>query len=95
MGICCFFRIATSVGSPIFIPAPSNHFRWLGSGIIIRDMKPLSTEVVRLSVATYGPGTFDLGANIEVYCSKWDQLKVTTLQNCQIHSALIVTSGNS
>ncbi|XP_044765765.1 trafficking protein particle complex subunit 8 [Coccinella septempunctata] len=88
-------RLPTSDGkTPNFSPT-TNHFRWLGSSIIIRDMKPLSTEVLRLSVATYGPGTFDLGANIEVYCSKLDELKETTLQNCRIHSMLIVTSGNS
>ncbi|XP_045481562.1 trafficking protein particle complex subunit 8 [Harmonia axyridis] len=88
-------RIPNTTNSPNFLPTASNHFTWLGSSIIIQEMRPLSTEVLRMSLATYTAGTFDLGANIEVYCSKLDQLKATTLQNCQIHSTLIVTNGNS
>ncbi|KAK9889952.1 hypothetical protein WA026_008761 [Henosepilachna vigintioctopunctata] len=85
----------TPVRNPIFLPKASRHFRWLGSATIIRLVNPLSSETVNLTVAVNGPGAFDLGANIEVTCSKLNEPKLSSLQSCQIHSTLIVTNGNS
>ncbi|KAL3290126.1 hypothetical protein HHI36_023491 [Cryptolaemus montrouzieri] len=87
--------VVTPIRGALFLPNASRHFKWLGSGTIVREVKPLSTEVLNLSVAVYSPGTFDLGANIEVFCSKLHDSKFATLQSCQIRSTFIVTNGNS
>lgn len=56
-------------------------------------MKPLTSTSVKLSVVVTNPGTFDLGAHIEVFCGATNQEAV--LQSCQMQSALIVIDANS
>jgi tetratricopeptide (TPR) repeat protein len=81
--------------SDLFYPYASKNFSWLGTGSAVRELKPLTTEPVQLTAVVSKPGTFDLGARIEIYCSTTDQPEAPVLQTCQIQSALIVVDGDS
>ncbi|EFA11313.1 trafficking protein particle complex subunit 8 [Tribolium castaneum] len=81
--------------SDLFYPYASKNFSWLGTGSAVREVKPLATEPVKLSAVVSRPGTFDLGARIEIFCSSTDQVDAPELQTCQIQSALIVIDGDS
>ncbi|KAJ8941444.1 hypothetical protein NQ318_016076 [Aromia moschata] len=82
---------ATSINkSNLFYTYASNHFSWLGSSKIIKTLKPLTTDTVQLAVVLTGPGTYNLGAHIQILCSRSNQSESFVPQSCQIHSALIV-----
>ncbi|CAH1153382.1 unnamed protein product [Phaedon cochleariae] len=76
--------------SNLFYTNASSNFCWLGNTKILRTLHPLTTDTVHLAVVVTGPGTFDLGAHIQVSCKKVDQAESYILQSCQIHSTLIV-----
>ncbi|KAF7286967.1 hypothetical protein GWI33_002813 [Rhynchophorus ferrugineus] len=73
----------------------SNHFCWLSNGKILRILHPLTTTTVQLSVIVANPGTFDLGANLAVFCNRLQKDVNPILQLCEVHSALIVIDSNS
>lgn len=81
---------ATINKSNLFYRNASSSFTWLGNSKVIRTVKPLTTEAVMLSACVTGPGTFNLGAHIQISCCKVDQAEPYIVQTCQIHSALIV-----
>nr|XP_023020027.1 trafficking protein particle complex subunit 8 [Leptinotarsa decemlineata] len=79
----------------LFYSYASSNFCWLGNAKINKDLQPLTTDAVHLAVALLGPGTFDLGAHIQVLCKRSDYPEPFVLQSCQIHSTLIVVNTNS
>ncbi|KAJ8926890.1 hypothetical protein NQ314_020741 [Rhamnusium bicolor] len=92
----CEESVQSSINkSNLFYTYASSSFSWLGNSKIIKTLKPLSTDTVDLSVVFSGPGTYNLGANIQVSCSKLNQTEPYVLQSCQIHSALIVVNIDS
>lgn len=62
---------------------------------MMKTVQPLTSTSVQLAIAISGPGTFDLGAHIEVLCKKLNESEPFILQSCQIHSALIVVNMDS
>ncbi|CAG9855344.1 unnamed protein product [Phyllotreta striolata] len=72
----------------------SSKFCWLSNSKIIKQIHPLTTESVELSAALSGPGTFDLGAHIQILCKSVDSDPLV-LQSCQIHPTLIVKNKDS
>ncbi|CAH1982606.1 unnamed protein product [Acanthoscelides obtectus] len=81
---------ATINKSNLSSPCASSTFSWLGNGKVLKVLHPLMTDTVNLAVVLTRPGTFDLGAHIQVLCRKYDQSEPYILQSCQIHSSLIV-----
>lgn len=70
---------------------PSNQFRWVGNCKTKFTMEPLSTKVIHLNIAVTRPGTFDLGANIQVLCQRLKHSgELPIVQLCEIKSAIIV-----
>ncbi|XP_030756187.1 trafficking protein particle complex subunit 8 [Sitophilus oryzae] len=84
-----------TIKTNLFIPQATGNFCWLVNGKILRTLDPLTTTTVQLSVIVTSPGTFDLGANLGVFCNSLDKDEDPVLQLCEIHSALIVLDSNS
>ncbi|KAJ8923650.1 hypothetical protein NQ315_010230 [Exocentrus adspersus] len=78
--------------STLYYRNASSNFRWMCTGKIVRTIKPLTTETVMLSACVTGPGTYNLGAHIQVSCSKVEKAEPYVVQTCPIHAALIVHS---
>ncbi|KAG5890112.1 hypothetical protein JTB14_005243 [Gonioctena quinquepunctata] len=76
-------------------PQASSDFCWLGNSRVNKILEPLTTDTVNLTVVLSGPGTFDLGAHIQVVCKKLNQPEPYVLQSCQIHSTLLVVNTHS
>lgn len=55
-------------------PNASSYFKWVGSGVILKKIEPLTTESLNLNVAVFGPGTFDIGSHIEIYCGNTSEI---------------------
>lgn len=72
-----------------------SNFSWLTDGKVVRMLEPLNTLAVKLSVILTKPGTFDLGANLSVFCNRLDLDDVPVLQRNQVSSSLIVLDGAS
>lgn len=45
--------------------------------------------------AVFAPGTYNLGARMELLCHETDEPHSAVLETCRIDSALIVISSNS
>ncbi|XP_066254836.1 trafficking protein particle complex subunit 8 [Euwallacea similis] len=73
----------------------SSNFCWLTNGKIIRTLEPLSTTRVQLSVILANPGTFDLGANLGIFCSRLGKDEFPVLQAYEVTSALVVLDTGS
>nr|XP_022915433.1 trafficking protein particle complex subunit 8 [Onthophagus taurus] len=77
---------------PLFSPFSSKHCRWVQLGSTIRRLPPLNSETIDLSLAVLGPGTYDLGSHLEIWCQKVNQAETAILQSCRIQSSVIVTA---
>lgn len=90
------FCSLTSSSSKVYLynPYSSKYFRWTGKGRIVKMLKPFCSERIELSAAVFAPGTYDVGARIEILCGRTDAPQNVVLQTCQIDSALIVISSN-
>nr|CAH7769472.1 unnamed protein product [Callosobruchus chinensis] len=84
---------ATMNKSNLSSPCASTTFSWLGNGKVLKVLHPLMTDTVNLAIVVSMPGTFDLGAHIQVLCRRYDQLEPYILQSCQIHSSLVVDNS--
>lgn len=73
----------------LFSPYASKNFSWLGTGAAVRELSPLSTVLVALFAIVSKPGTFDIGARIEIFCTL-ETSDVPIRQTCRTQSALIV-----
>ncbi|CAG9759362.1 unnamed protein product [Ceutorhynchus assimilis] len=73
----------------------ASNFSWVSSGKIIRTLRPLTTSSVKLSVIVVSPGTFDLGANLGIYCSALGADHIPVLQLYEVPSSLIVVDSYS
>uniref|UniRef100_A0A6P7FSR0 Trafficking protein particle complex subunit 8 n=1 Tax=Diabrotica virgifera virgifera TaxID=50390 RepID=A0A6P7FSR0_DIAVI len=78
--------------SSLFCTYASSNFCWLGNSKNLRTLHPLTTESISLTAAVSGPGTFDIGTYIEVFCKSAGQKEDYVLQSCQIHPTLVVKS---
>lgn len=59
----------------------------------LQTLAPYASAALPLSVAILSPGTYDLGAHIQVLCYKANQAGEPVLQNCRLESAVIVTDS--
>ncbi|KAH1023667.1 hypothetical protein HUJ04_012829 [Dendroctonus ponderosae] len=73
----------------------TSNFSWLTNGKVVRILEPLTTIAVKLSAIIANPGTFDLGANLLVFCNSLVHDDVPVLQRNQATSSLIVIDGGS
>lgn len=58
-------------------------------------MKPYSSDVLDLSIAILAPGTYDLGARIDIWCHVGDDSDNAVLQTNRMESALIVINEDN
>lgn len=79
----------------LYNPFSSKYFRWIGKGRIVKVLEPFCSERIELLAAVFAPGTYDLGARIEILCHRTDEPQNVVLETCRIDSALIVISSNS
>nr|CAI5821090.1 unnamed protein product [Callosobruchus analis] len=85
---------ATINKSNLSSPCASSTLSWLGNGKVLKVLHPLMTGTVNLAVVVSRPGTFDLGAHIQVLCRRYNRSEPYILQSCQIHSSLIVVENS-
>lgn len=71
----------------------SKYFRWMGNGMSLQTLEPYASRVLQLSVAVLSPGTYDLGAHIQVWCRRLNQIGEPVLQACRIESAIVITNS--
>lgn len=72
---------------------PSKYFRWLGHGALVKTLEPYASAAIELSVAILGPGTYDLGAHVQVLCRKLNQTDESVPQTNRLESAIIITNS--
>lgn len=69
--------------------ATSEHYRWVRNGSVVRPLGPLDNTRIRMSVAVLAAGTYDLGANLQLWATDSSKT-VPVLQTSRPHSALVV-----
>ncbi|XP_056646298.1 trafficking protein particle complex subunit 8 [Diorhabda sublineata] len=83
-------KIPAITNSNMFCSYGSSNFCWISNSKIVKILNPLTTATVQLAAALSGPGTFDLGAHIQVLCKYIDHPDPYILQTYQIHPTLII-----
>lgn len=79
--------------SVMFHPHPSSQFCWVSKNTIQKPIGPYGIETVDFQIAILGPGTYDLGAHLEIWCTGEDE--IANLQMYRNTSALVVEDSSA
>lgn len=80
--------------SQLYLPHASSVVRWVGRLVSNVELAARSSHVVSLRSAIPGPGTYNLGAHLQVFCSlSGTSDKEAILQRMRLESAIVVSES--
>lgn len=80
--------------SQLYLPHASSIVRWVGRLVSNVELAGRSTHTVSLRAAIPGPGTFNLGAHLQVFCSLLGiSDKEAVLQRMRLESAIVISES--
>lgn len=74
----------------LFHHSASAKYCWIANQHIQKIIDPFGMETVDLTLAVTAPGTYDLGAHLEIWCCNENQPETPILQLCRNTSAFVV-----
>lgn len=80
--------------SQLYLPHASSIVRWVGRLVSNVELAGRSTHTISLRAAIPSPGTFNLGAHLQVFCSLLGILdKEAVLQRMRLESAIVISES--
>lgn len=90
--LCCFGCSGMPSKSQLYLPHASSVVRWVGRLVSNVDLPARSAQTLSLRAAIPGPGTYNLGAHLQVFCSLMGASeKEAVLQRSRLESAVVIS----